>query len=122
MEKWLGAAKNTDDAMTYHILIKENTVIARLTIHPANDTSTLNRRRWETSCDEGSTTLNSGISKTSEANEIPEDLPEIISSGGDITHCAKLPTIDPNDLVGYKFVREFNETPQRAVVTEHLKN
>ena len=43
-----------------------------------------------------------------------DDAPEIFSSGGDITQCAELPTIDPDDLVGYKFVREFNGTQQQS--------
>ena len=96
--------------MTYHILTQNNTIITRSTIHPANDTSTLNKRRQATSHDEGGQTLKSDLSQTSEP--IDEDPPEIISSGGDITHCAELPTIDPDDLVGYKFVREFDGTPQ----------
>ena len=48
------------------------------------------------------------------------DPPAIISSGQDITRCHKLPTINPDNLVGYKFVREFDGTSQRAVVKEHL--
>ena len=55
-------------------------------------------------------TLKFDLSKTSEPTD--QDPPEIISSGGDITCCAELPTIDSDDLVGYKFVRKFDEIPQ----------
>ena len=59
--KWLGPADNTGDAMTYHILTKQNTIITRSTIHPANDTSTLNRQRQGTSHDEGRQALESDL-------------------------------------------------------------
>ena len=55
-------------------------------------------------------------------NSEPQDSPEVVSSGGDITQCAELPTVDPDNLVGYRFVREFNGIPQRATVKEHLED
>ena len=58
------------------------------------------------------------ISKTSES----EDPPEIVSSGGDITQCSELPTINPDDLVGYKFARKFDGTLQRATVVDYLED
>ena len=64
------------------------------------------------------TTEISEIFKTSELSDKffdeTSDSPEIISSRGDITQCAELPTIEPDDLVGYKFVEEFEGIPQRA--------
>ena len=58
------------------------------------------------------------IFKTSES-AVPT---EIVSSRRDITQCSELLTIDPDNLVGYKFVREFNGTPQRATVINHLED
>ena len=45
----------------------------------------------------------------------------LVSTGGDITQCSALPTVDPSNLVGYKFVKEYDGTPQRAIVKEHLE-
>ena len=58
------------------------------------------------------------ISTTSES----EEPPEVVSSGGDITQCSELPTINPDNLVGYKFARKFDGTPQRATVVDYLEN
>ena len=43
---------------------------------------------------------------------------ELLTSGGDITQCSELPTVEPYDLIGYKFVKEHDGTPQRATVKE----
>ena len=41
---------------------------------------------------------------------------------GDITQCSELPTINPDNLVGYKFARKFDGTPQRATVVDYLED
>ena len=54
------------------------------------------------------TTEISEIFKTSELSDKffdeTSDSPEIISSRGDITQCAELPTNEPDNLVGYNFL------------------
>ena len=59
--------------------------------------------------------------KTFESLEV-SDPPEIVSSNGDITQYAKLPEINPDNLIKYEFVREFDGTPQWATVKKQLKD
>ena len=64
------------------------------------DSKTLNLQQPTTLHDErGGTT----IDLLSVLND-SDDSPEIVSSGLDITQCSEPPTIDPDKLLGYKFV------------------
>ena len=105
---WLGPAEHCGDALTYWILTEDHhQVLARSTVRAADDITTVNRRRNNPFRDEGGY-------KALEAS--PDK--ELLSSGGDITHCDVLPTVEPMDLIGYKFVKEHDGTPQRAIVKE----
>ena len=101
--QWLGPAPSTNDMMTYYIFTQNNQVLACFTIYPANDNTTINCQWQATSHDEGWSN-NENLLQTSVS-------PNIISSDQDITHCAELPTIELDNLVRCKFVREFDGTP-----------
>jgi hypothetical protein len=124
---WLGPTSNCGDALTYWILTEDNTIVARSTVRPASDSSTLNHRRsppfW---CEGGSAPptilspdehppfpVKNEDCKLVTGKELLEDTPQSAS--------CTLPSIDIDKFVGYHFVKEHKGTKQRAFVKRYME-
>ena len=125
--RWLGPTVNCGDAMTFYILTENNTVIAQSTVRPALNPDTQNHRRNQPFCAEGG--------QNAQPAEEPSDFVPTPSSADqysgpiaatgtelldsttqDLKHEA--PTIKPEDLIGYTFVKDYAGTPQRGEVKD----
>ena len=145
--RWLGPALHCGDALTFYVLTENNQVITRSTIRSASDPDTQNHRRNPPFIDEGgnkfldsaAVPVNSrDAAKVPAHKHDPEDIPNvpslatpqdapIVATGQELTDFVSegvshdTPTIDPNDLIGYSFVRAHDGTPQRAIVKEQME-
>ena len=137
---WLGPTINCGDAMTYYILTENNQVIARSTVRPANDPATQNHRRNRPFIDEGGKKAPGffgklfGKSDSDDSDFVPmpssanpKDGPgPLVATGMELLGVNNegaaygAPTIKPDDLVGYTFIKEYAGMPQRAEVKEMI--
>ena len=96
---WVGVAENTGDALTYNILTTDNVIIQRSVCRAADNQFHPNLRENQL--------------------EAP-----VITAESDVIDAAKLvlPTVNPADILGKKFIKQVNGHPHKAEVVETLEN
>jgi hypothetical protein len=111
---WVGVAEHCGDALTWQILTADtNQVIKRSVVRPDNDPQSANLRV--------SPPVGELLAEVDEATMkdplIYSKLMDHIETGR-----LKLPSIDPDDLSGYHFVKEVNGDQYRAEVIGRLED
>ena len=98
---WVGIAETQGDALTYKILTIDNDVITRSVVRPADHPIHPNKQvRFKDEVDHGG----------------------VLESEADVIDIEKLslPTVDPADIIGTKFIKEIHGHPHKCEVTEAL--
>ena len=104
---WVGVAENVGDALTYLVLTPDYQVIARSALCPAYHPEHQNLCQAEGESAENLRPPTAGTT----IEEINENATAFL-----------MPTIDPNNIVGFQFIKEHNEFPLKAKVLESLDN
>ena len=112
---WVGIAENVGDALTYKILTLDLQIICRSTICPAYHPGHQNLRLAEGEFAEGFGPPAAGAQLT-DYFPIVDPLQEAHTKPSNDAAIS----VDPNNIVGFQFVKEHNGFPHRAKVIEPL--
>ncbi len=95
---WMGVAENVGDALTYRVLTTEEQIICRSVLRPGDDEKHPNHR------------INEGQEAplASEVDHLDQSR-------------LRLPTIDPNQIMGKQFIKNVHGNPHKAKVIEELE-
>jgi len=105
---WVGMAENIGDALTYWIITPDFKLLARSTLHPAYHPGHQNLCQAE------------GVDVEAFRPPLNADarVEDIIAS----EKTRIFPTIDPNNIVGYQFIKNHNGFPHKAKVIEPMED
>ena len=105
---FVGIADDVGDELTFLVLTKEGKVIPRSVMRSAEACEDPNKRVLESDA-----TTNQ---KQGAAAHTADDGGLVLETLGDVTLASEMPAFDPNQIAGYKFVREVKGEPRRSTV------
>ena len=114
---WVGVAENIGDALTYYILTPEYQVIARSTLCPAYHPEHMNLRQVEGEDAEDFSPPAAGTQDNVHDFVSLPTLPTI----NPLQKAHHPVTVDPENMVGFQFVKEHNGFPHKARVLQEME-